>query len=592
MLEELEVRDLGPIHHALLKPATGMTAITGETGAGKSMLLNAIRLLSGVPARGDLVSPGSKEAWVQGIFTQEEGAPVLGIIDQAGLPAEDDGQIFISRSIPVGGRSRAAVNGRSAPRSLLEGISSDLVTVHGQTDQMRMANPGRQRDFLDAYAQDEHELAEFRLAWSSYQSSRKRLDSLRNQEAGLAAQADYLRESIDRIDQVDPHPGEDEDLHQQRDRIEHAAQISQGLRMALGALDAAQVDPDGDGPSVSGLLEQAISALEGIGIGGVFQESARRLRSMNTDLSDLVFTLSSEMDDEVQEGDLDKINARIHDLGELTRRWGPTIDDVLAWRDKSRLDLEDMDASPEKLQELQDQCSHDRDAALKAARALSRARATAGHTLGDRVSEELESLAMAGAGLEVKVVQRDDDALDQHGLDDISFLFTPYPGSPQLPMGKSASGGELSRLMLAMELVAAEARTAGMKSGAGNGQASDGGGDVLPNQNQAMRESMTFIFDEVDAGVGGRAAVELGRRLARLAVTSQVIVVTHLPQVASWADAQFVVSKHDGQPGGVETVVDEVAGETRQREIARMLSGSESTTSLEHARELLDSSRL
>ena len=592
MLEELEVRDLGPIHHALLKPATGMTAITGETGAGKSMLLNAIRLLSGVPSRGDLVSPGSKEAWVQGIFTMEEGAPVLGIIDQAGLPVEDDGQVFISRSIPVGGRSRAAVNGRSAPRSLLDGISSDLVTVHGQTDQMRMANPGRQRDFLDAYAQDEHELAEFRLAWSSYQSSRKRLDSLRNQEAGLAAQADYLRESIDRIDQVDPHPGEDEDLHQQRDRIEHAAQISQGLRMALGALDAAQVDPDGDGPSVSGLLEQAISALEGIGVGGVFQESARRLRSMNTDLSDLVFTLSSEMDDEVQEGDLDKINARIHDLGELTRRWGPTIDDVLAWRDKSRLDLEDMDASPEKLQELQDQCSHDRDAALTAARALSRARATAGHNLGVRVSEELESLAMAGAGLEVKVVQRDDEALDQHGLDDISFLFTPYPGSPQLPMGKSASGGELSRLMLAMELVAAESRTASMKPGAGNGEASDGVGDALQDQDQTRRESMTFIFDEVDAGVGGRAAVELGRRLARLAVTSQVIVVTHLPQVASWADAQFVVSKHDGQSGGVETVVGEVAGETRQREIARMLSGSDSTTSLEHARELLESSRL
>lgn len=592
MLEELEVRDLGPIHHALLKPATGMTAITGETGAGKSMLLNAIRLLSGVSARSDLVSPGSNEAWVQGIFTLEEGAPVLGIIDQAGLPVEDDGQVFISRSIPVGGRSRAAVNGRSAPRSLLEGISSELVTVHGQTDQMRMANPGRQRDFLDAYARDEHELADFRQAWSSYQSSRKRLDALRNQEAGLAAQADYLRESIDRIDQVDPHPGEDEDLHQQRDRIEHAAQISQGLRMALGALDAAQVDPDGDGPSVSGLLEQAISALEGIGVGGVFQESARRLRSMNTDLSDLVFTLSSEMDDEVQEGDLDKINARIHDLGELTRRWGPTIDDVLAWRDKSRLDLEDMDASPEKLQELQDQCSHDRDAALTAARALSRARATAGHNLGVRVSEELESLAMAGAGLEVKVVQRDDDALDQHGLDDISFLFTPYPGSPQLPMGKSASGGELSRLMLAMELVAAESRTAGMKPGAGNGEASDGVGDALQDQDQTRRESMTFIFDEVDAGVGGRAAVELGRRLARLAVTSQVIVVTHLPQVASWADAQFVVSKHDGQSGGVETVVGEVAGETRQREIARMLSGSDSTTSLEHARELLESSRL
>lgn len=577
MLEELEVRDLGPIHQALLRPASGMTAITGETGAGKSMLLNAIRLISGAPTRSDLVAPGSSEAWVQGIFLPEGDRAPVEVISQAGLPGEEDGQIFISRSIPVTGRSRASVNGRTAPRSLLEEVSADLITVHGQADQLRMAAPGRQRDFLDAYARDGQELAAFRAAWATYQETREHLETLRNQETGMAAQADYLRESIDRIDRVDPHPGEDDDLQLQRDRIEHAAQISQGLRVALGALDASQVDPDGDGPSVSGLIDQAISALDGIEVDGVFKESAERLRSINTDLADLVFTLSSEVDDEVQEGDLDRINARIHDLSELTRRWGPTIDDVLAWREKSRLDLEDMDASPEKLQELQDRCDLERDRALQAARALSRVRDKAGRDLGGKVSDELKSLAMAGAGLEVKIVQRPDEALDSQGLDDIAFLFTPYPGSPRLPMGKSASGGELSRLMLAMELVAADARAIDRKSGDGRDEAGP---------------SMTFIFDEVDAGVGGRAAVELGRRLARLAATSQVIVVTHLPQVASWADAHFVVSKGAGQAGGVETVISQVSGESRQREIARMLAGSESETSLEHARELLDSSRL
>ena len=587
MLEELEVRDLGPIHHALLRPAAGMTAITGETGAGKSMLLNAIRLISGSTARPQLVSPGAHESWVQGIFdagTAGAENPVTAAITAAGLPLEDEGQIFLARTMPVKGRSRAALNGRTAPRGLLQEVAGMLVTVHGQADQMRMASPARQREFLDAYAGDGLQLEAFSKAFRQYRQAQDHLEELRNQQSGAMAQADYLRESIARIDRVDPHSGEDRELKAQRDRIEHAAQISQGVMAALSALDSGQIDPDADAPSATALVERAIAALEGIGVEGVFQESAQRLRSLNADLSDLVFTLSSQLDDEGQEGDLDKINARIHDLDELTRRWGPDIDDVLAWRKKAAFELEDMDASPEKLEELQGQVEQLRGSALKAARNLSASRGKAARRLSELVDGELRSLAMSGAGLEIRVRPRQDQDMDGHGLDQIDFLFRPYPGSDLLPMGKSASGGELSRLMLALELVAAEGRTSSGSDGAGDGH---NGLD-----SQVGDPTMTFIFDEVDAGVGGRAAVELGRRLSRLAVTAQVIVVTHLPQVASWADRQFVVAK--GREGGdaVETLVRQVEGEDREREIARMLAGSESTTSLKHARELLSSSRL
>ena len=587
MLEELEVRDLGPIHHALLRPAAGMTAITGETGAGKSMLLNAIRLISGSTARPQLVSPGARESWVQGIFdagTAGAENPVTASITEAGLPLEDEGKIFLARTMPVKGRSRAALNGRTAPRGLLQEVAGMLVTVHGQADQMRMASPARQREFLDAYAGDGPQLEAFSKAFRQYRQAQDHLEELRNQQSGAMAQADYLRESIARIDRVDPHSGEDRELKAQRDRIEHAAQISQGVMSALSALDSGQIDPDADAPSATALVERAIAALEGIGVEGVFQESAQRLRSLNADLSDLVFTLSSQLDDEGQEGDLDKINARIHDLDELTRRWGPDIDDVLAWRKKAAFELEDMDASPEKLEELQGQVEQLRGSALKAARNLSASRGKAARRLSELVDGELRSLAMAGAGLEIRVRPRQDQDMDAHGLDQIDFLFRPYPGSDLLPMGKSASGGELSRLMLALELVAAEGRTS-----SGPDEPGDGHNGL---DSQVGDPTMTFIFDEVDAGVGGRAAVELGRRLARLAVTAQVIVVTHLPQVASWADRQFVVAK--GREGGdaVETLVRQVEGEDREREIARMLAGSESTTSLKHARELLSSSRL
>lgn len=567
MLEELEIHNLGPIRSALIAPAGGMTAITGETGAGKSMLLSAIRLISGGPSDGGRVSVGAQEAWAQGVFEVASSSAAVAAAREAGFEPED-GELFLSRKVPASGRSRSMLSGRSVPRSVLASVAAELVTIHGQADQLRIATVSRQREFLDRYAGDEVALAAYGKTWNALRAMDERLERLSSQESSMRQQADYLRESIERINRVDPQPGEMDELRARRDRIENAAEIAEGVTRALGALDASQVTDDVESASAADLIDRASQALRAIHVEGVFSELADRLDSISTDLSDVVFSLSGEVDNEASVEDLDVINGRIHELDELTRRWGPELSDVITWRDKAVYDLEDLDASPEKVEQLEAERAQLLEAAKKAAQAVSKRRRAAAKELASKVTAELDSLAMGTSKLEIRVAER--EQLDVTGADDIEFLFTPFPGSPQLPMGKSASGGELSRLMLALELVAAEKHVVA-------------GGTVPP---------MTFIFDEVDAGVGGKAAVELGARLAKLAQSAQVLVVTHLPQVASWADEQYVVAKGETDDGSIATTINQVRGEARVHEIARMLSGSESETSLEHAEELLKSSVL
>ena len=567
MLEELEIHNLGPIRSALIAPAGGMTAITGETGAGKSMLLSAIRLISGGPSDGGRVSVGASEAWAQGVFEVASSPAAVAAAHEAGFEPED-GELFLSRKVPASGRSRSMLSGRSVPRSVLGSIAAELVTIHGQADQLRIASSTRQREFLDRYAGDDVALVAYGKAWNALRAMDERLERLSSQESSMRQQADYLRESIERINRIDPQPGEMAELRARRDRIENAAEIAEGVNRALSALDASQVVDDVESSSATDLIDRASQALRAIHVDGVFSELADRLDSISTDLSDVVFTLSGEVDNDLGMEDLDAINGRIHELYELVRRWGPELSDVIAWRDQAVFDLEDLDASPENVSQLQAEREKLFGEALKAARAVSKRRAAAAKELAAKVTAELESLAMSGSKLEIRVSER--EHLDASGADGIDFLFTPFPGSPQMPMGKSASGGELSRLMLALELVAAEKHVVA-------------GGSVPP---------MTFIFDEVDAGVGGKTAVELGARLAKLAQSAQVIVVTHLPQVASWADEQYVVAKGEMDDGSIATTINQVRGEARVHEIARMLSGSESEASLEHAEELLKSSVL
>ena len=567
MLEELEIHNLGPIRSALIAPAGGMTAITGETGAGKSMLLSAIRLISGGPSDGGRVSVGASEAWAQGVFEVASSPAAVAVAHEAGFEPED-GELFLSRKVPASGRSRSMLSGRSVPRSVLGSIAAELVTIHGQADQLRIASSVRQREFLDRYAGDDVALAAYGKAWNALRAMDERLERLSSQESSMRQQADYLRESIERINRIDPQPGEMTELRARRDRIENAAEIAEGVNRALSALDASQVVDDVESSSATDLIDRASQALRAIHVDGMFSELADRLDSISTDLSDVVFTLSGEVDNDLGMEDLDAINGRIHELDDLIRRWGPELSDVIAWRDQAVFDLEDLDASPEKVSQLQAEREKLFGEALKAARAVSKRRVAAAKELAAKVTAELESLAMSGSKLEIRVSER--EHLDASGADGIDFLFTPFPGSPQMPMGKSASGGELSRLMLALELVAAEKHVVA-------------GGSVPP---------MTFIFDEVDAGVGGKTAVELGARLAKLAQSAQVIVVTHLPQVASWADEQYGGAKGEMDDGSIATTINQVRGEARVHEIARMLSGSESEASLEHAEELLKSSVL
>lgn len=560
MLDELEIRSLGPIRQTRITPHRGMNAITGETGAGKSMLLNAVELISGANAQPARVSADADYAWVQAIFDVTGNAAVCALAADAGTQCVDN-QLFISRSVPKTGRSRSVLNGQTVPRNVLSSISSELVTIHGQSEQLKIAASTKQREFLDGFADNQAQRNAYSQAFDEYSTLKNKIDQLKSAQSQAVAQIDYLKDAIARIDSVNPQSGEDTELRVQRDYIENAAQIAVAQHSAMQALDG----EDEHESSVTELLNRAIHSLREVDNIDKIAELITRLESVSEDVQDIVYTLSQVADSDVNPQDLDAINARIYELDELTKRWGPTLADVLAWKEKAQFDLEDLDASPERIEELEEELKQRLKIAHTCANELSQTRAAAAEELGEKVTAELSSLAMEGAAFRVMLTQSNE--LDAFGRDSIAFEFMPFPGSAWLPLGKSASGGELSRLMLALELVAFEKKHTS---------------SVRAHETHIP----TLIFDEIDAGVGGKAAAELGKRLARLAQGAQILVVTHLPQVAAWADKQFVVAKEKSE-NQTTTSVTEVAGDERVREIARMLSGTQSETSLQHASELL-----
>ena len=312
-----------------------MTAITGETGAGKSMLLNAIRLISGAAADANRVSSGADAAWAQGVFMAGPQTAAAAITAEAGVEPED-GELFLARSVPASGRSRATANGRSVPRSVLGRITDELVTVHGQADQLRIASAARQREFLDAVAGNQAELASYDRRgrrWRPWTNGWRNWPA-KSPRSG-SRPATYANRSSASIGSTRSR-GEDEDLKTRRSRIENAAEIAQGVGGALGALDASAVDGDPDALGASDLITRAVQHLRAIHVEGPFSDLADRLESIGADLSDVVFSLSRQIDMEEGVDDLDAINGRIHELDELTRRWGPTLADVIAWRDRVR----------------------------------------------------------------------------------------------------------------------------------------------------------------------------------------------------------------------------------------------------------------
>jgi DNA repair protein RecN (Recombination protein N) len=554
VLEELRIASLGVIDDSVLELGPGLTVITGETGAGKTMIVTALGLLLGGRADSGAVRTGASRARVEGTIATGTLPTFAAAVDEAGGEVEDE-QVVVGRTVSAEGRSRAFVGGATVPVSRLAELTSPLVAVHGQSDQHRLLQPAAQRHALDRYGGEAVgvPLARYRELHTALLATERELDEVTTHARERAREADLLRFGLGEIDAVVPVAGEDVELAAEEARLGHADALRVAAETAREALSG-----DGDGPDALGTTAAARSALDGVRdhdpeVAGL----ADRIGELTYLLSDLAADVASYASGiEVDPARLAAVSERRAALTGLTRKYGESLEEVLAWRERSAERLLDLDGTDERIETLR----ADRDrlhAELgDVASALTAARTQAAERLGVAVTGELGYLAMPHARLEVAVQPRDD--FGSSGRDVVELRLAANVGAEARPLHKGASGGELSRVMLALEVTLADTGT-------------------VP----------TFVFDEVDAGVGGAAAVEVGRRLARLAHDAQVLVVTHLPQVAAYADRHVVVAKsNDGSvtSSGL-TVLDD---SERERELSRMMAGlTESDNALAHARELL-----
>ncbi|PPF19268.1 MULTISPECIES: DNA repair protein RecN [unclassified Rathayibacter] len=560
MLEELQIRDLGVIAEATLPLGPGFTAVTGETGAGKTMVVTALGLVLGARSDASAVRSGAKQAWVSGRWLVPEQGPVAERVHDAGGDL-DGPELLLARSVSAEGRGRAVVGGRSAPVSVLSELADQLVVVHGQSDQIRLRSAAAQREALDRFGGPglADALRDYASAFERWRANREELDSLTEARETRAREAERLRSALAEIEVVAPQRGEDVELAAQSARLGSIEQ----LRLAAGEAREAISSEELDGRDALGLLETARRVLERAAEhDAALQPTVQTLGEAAVLLVDAAGGLSSYLAELDLDGahDLELIENRRAELSLLARTYGPTLDDVLDLVDSSGLRLLELDGDDERIAALEADTAADADLVDRLATRLTELRTAAAAELGERVSDELTALAMADARLHVKVTAAGEPSV--HGRDSVEMLLQPHTGAAPRPLARGASGGELSRVMLAIEVVVAA-------------------NDPVP----------TFVFDEVDAGVGGAAAIEIGRRLARLAETSQVIVVTHLAQVAAFATNHLRVEK--GSDGAVtSSAVTQLDSEERVSEMARLLSGlTDSANALAHARELLESSR-
>ena len=581
MLSEIRIEALGAISVATAAFDRGLTVLTGETGTGKTMVVTGLHLLGGARADANRVRSGAERAVVEGRFTtadldQKAAAQIDEMLDASGAERDEDGSIIASRSVSRDGPSRAYLGGRSVPAKSLSGFTTELLTLHGQNDQLRLMRPDEQRGALDQFAAVGARLERYRKLRDAWQSARRDLVDRSNRARELAQEADRLKFALHEIDTVDPAPGEDDALIadiRRLSELDALREAAASARAALsGAEDEAAAEMMGQPVSAADGLAQAKTALESTD-DATLRGLADQLGEALTVVGDAARELGAYLNElPADASTLDSKLARQAELRALTRKYASDIDGVLQWARESRDRLAHLDVSEEALAGLQRRVDDLATELASAATELSKARSQAAKRLAKEVTGELSGLAMADAEFTITVstmpATLDDPAAltlasgaSAHaggdGVDQVEFGFAAHRGMAVLPLSKSASGGELSRVMLALEVVLA-----------------------------ASMAGTTMVFDEVDAGVGGRAAVQIGRRLARLARNRQVIVVTHLPQVAAYADVHLMVDSagRDGASG-----VRRLDGDDRVAELARMLAGlGESDTARAHARELLE----
>ena len=557
MIEEIRIKDLGVIADATLPLGPGLTAVTGETGAGKTMVVTALGLLLGERADSGVVRAGAEAATVAGLLVGVGDAAVIERVNDAGGVVED-GELVLGRTIALadgGARSRAVVGGRSAPSSVLAEVGERLVVIHGQSEQIRLRSRTAQREALDRFAgAAAAELtATLAAAHAGWRADAAELARLVAERGAREAEASELRAAIDRIEALGPRPGEDVELAATAERLTNLESLRAAAAEAHELLSSEQ-----DAPDAAGLLGQARRGIERAAEHDpALAPIAEALASLVYAVGDATMQLAGYLDGLEAGGErLDAIQARRAELTEIIRQSGPTLDDVLALLDTGSARLLELDRTDARIEELERSVAGQEAEVEGLAARLTAVRTEAARRLETEVSAELAALAMPDARLVVAIEPA--ERITAQGRDEVELRLAAHPGAEPRPIAKGASGGELSRIMLALEVVVAA-------------------GDPVP----------TFVFDEVDAGVGGAAAIEIGRRLAALARHSQVVVVTHLAQVAAFADRHLRVHK-DTAGGFTASSVERLEGQEREREMARLLSGlADSPSGLEHARELL-----
>ena len=573
MIETISIENLGVIAQAELPLGPGLTALTGETGAGKTMVLTSLKLLLGSKADPAIVRAGTQRCVVEGAFALEEDAKCIQIAQEAGCEIEDD-LLLASRVVPATGRSRAHLGGRAVPASVLGQVGSRLVSIHGQADQLRLRTAAAQRRALDAVGGSEHEqlCRQYSSCYRAWNQARQDLETWREQALAREGEIAGLRHALEQLEALDPKPGEDQALAEEASRLENLDLLRSGAAEAANAISGDELNDDV--ANVIALVSVARRSLENAA------DHDSRLASLMPRLNEvaaLTSDLAMELTDYLADLDADPDRlAWVHERREQLRRGCleigglgqvfANVDELLAFGQQAATRLAQLDGPLDREAELAAEVERTGKELKTVAKRLSQARTKLAKLLSQQVSAELEGLMMRGAKLQVRL-----DPLEQPGptgMEEVELLLRAHPGAAALPLEKGASGGELSRIMLALEVVLAQ---------------------------HTATKRHTFVFDEIDAGVGGRAAVEIGRRLAALARHHQVIVVTHLAQVAAWAQTQLVVVKQVGQASNeaTTTAVETVSGPERVRELARMLSGqSDSQTALRHAEELLEQANM
>jgi DNA repair protein RecN (Recombination protein N) len=574
VLEEIRIRGLGVISDAVLPLGPGLTVVTGETGAGKTMVVTGLLLLFGGRADSARVRTGADQASVDGRLSVADPA-VIARVEDAGGSLDDGTDLSLRRIVSSSGRSRAFVGGAPAPIAVLGELADSLVAVHGQSDQLRLTRRSEQLAVLDRYG--DIDTSVYVAAYGQWRAAADELSDKLGRLGELRREADLLAFGIDEIAAVDPQPGEDAELAALTERLAHADALRSAARLAHDALAGDPDDPASDDPNAAMLLAAARRALAQA---GASDPALERIEGLLNDLAAQAIDVAAELRDyeDQLESDPQRL-AAVHErrtaLTGLVRKYGDmdgSLAAVRAWADAARERLSALDVSDEALADLTERRDRAASDSARLAQELSAARGAAAAELAEAVTAELAGLAMADAQFAVDVRPRlastatasigegkGEMHLGSDGADDVEFLLRPHPQAPLVPVARGASGGELSRVMLALEVCLA-------------------GADPVP----------TMVFDEVDAGVGGRAAVEVGRRLAALARDRQVLVVTHLAQVAAFADRHIAVGRAGASGDGVTASdVRLVTDDERVTELARMLAGSDSATAREHATELL-----